>query len=366
MGNALKEEADQTAPVEPVDPATQQIRAAMRQATRRQWWLWTTGVMVVMLLVVGVASFAFSGLLPQERGSDFYRFNLDLAVRGLVGLALLFGIYVIHQQLQIHHADTIIASALDKIQERMERVYKLAGRDGLTDLYNRQFGEQRVVEEMSRSRRCVRPLALVRLNLDGIENIGEKLGSATTDCAIRLFAEHLRRELRGSDIPIRLNGGEFLVLLPECNASEVEKVFDRLRRMTLEFGDQQCVEVIAGWTEYSDGDAPQTLIMRAESAIHAKQQNGSGETRHVKVAVSLNGNKTNGDERIAGLSRRERQVFELLARGKVNKEVASALGISLRTAESYRASIMSKLDVHSATDLMLYALRNGIIDTETF
>jgi DNA-binding CsgD family transcriptional regulator len=44
--------------------------------------------------------------------------------------------------------------------------------------------------------------------------------------------------------------------------------------------------------------------------------------------------------------------------------VANSLGISLRTAESYRASIMVQLDVHSASELVFYAVRNKIIDVE--
>lgn len=187
MGNAPKQESNPATHRNTIESTARQIRAVMRQTARRQWRLWATGVAVVILLVVGVASFAFPGLLAQEAGSDFYRFNLDLAVRGLVGFALIFGIYVVHQQLQIHRTDAIIAAALSKIEERTERVYKLTGRDSLTDLYNRQFGEQRVLEEMSRSKRCARPLAVLRVNLDGIANIGEELGSASKDCAIRLF-----------------------------------------------------------------------------------------------------------------------------------------------------------------------------------
>ena len=366
MGDAPKQATSQAIPRKPIESITDQIRAAMHQAAKRQWWLWSTGMAIAILLALGIASFAFPGLLSEKVGPGFYWFKLDFAVRGLVGLVLVFGIYVVHQQLQIHRADAIIASALSKIQQHTERVYNQAGRDGVTGLYNRLFGEQRVLEEMSRSRRSVRPLAVLRVNLDGIEKIGEKLGSAAADCAIRLFAEHLRRELRGSDVPIRLSGGEFLVLLPECKASEVEMAFSRLRQMSLEFGDQQHVEIVAGWTQYVDGDAAQTLIMRAECAIHANKQGGSAETQRVKVTVSLAGNRPVGNDSISKLRPREREVFEFLARGKVNKEIAVALNLSVRTVESYRASIMSRLDVHSAQDLVLYALRNGIVDVERF
>ena len=63
------------------------------------------------------------------------------------------------------------------------------------------------------------------------------------------------------------------------------------------------------------------------------------------------------------LTPREREILQLLAEGKSNKEVASMLGISVNTAEAHRANIMVKLDLHSVTELVHYAIRNNIIKT---
>jgi diguanylate cyclase (GGDEF)-like protein len=321
------------------------------------------GIMVIILLVPEVASFAFPGLLSPQVDSEFYRLNLDLAVRGLVGLVLLFGIYVIYQQLQIHRMDFTVSDALDEIQERTEQLYKLAGRDGLTDLYNREFGEQRLLEEISRSRRYIRPLTVLRMDLNGLEKFDEGVGSASADCAIRVFAEHLQRKLRSFDVPIRLDRGAFLILLPECKGGEAGIVLNRLNRIMFEFGEQH-TDIVAGWADYLDGEASQTLMMRAESSLHGNKQNENGATQPVKISISTNGNKSGCDDRIAKLTLRERQVFELLAKGKCNKEVAASLTLSVRTVETYRKNIMSQLDIHSASELVWYAMRNGIINVE--
>jgi DNA-binding NarL/FixJ family response regulator len=61
------------------------------------------------------------------------------------------------------------------------------------------------------------------------------------------------------------------------------------------------------------------------------------------------------------LTQREREIVQLLAEGKSNKEVAGVLGISVRTAETHRANIMLKLDLHSVVDLVRYAVRNRIV-----
>ena len=63
------------------------------------------------------------------------------------------------------------------------------------------------------------------------------------------------------------------------------------------------------------------------------------------------------------LTPREREIMQLLAEGKSNKEVASLLGISVNTAEAHRANIMLKLDLHSVTELVHYAIRNNIVKT---
>jgi len=63
------------------------------------------------------------------------------------------------------------------------------------------------------------------------------------------------------------------------------------------------------------------------------------------------------------LTPREREIVQLLAEGKSNKEVASLLGISVNTAEAHRANIMLKLDLHSVTELVHYAIRNNIVKT---
>jgi len=61
------------------------------------------------------------------------------------------------------------------------------------------------------------------------------------------------------------------------------------------------------------------------------------------------------------LTSREREVIQLLAEGKTSKEVAVALNLSVKTAETHRTNLMRKLNLHSVADLTRYAVRNGIV-----
>ena len=66
-------------------------------------------------------------------------------------------------------------------------------------------------------------------------------------------------------------------------------------------------------------------------------------------------------DRYETLSEREREVFQLIAEGRSNKEVATVLSLSPATVETHRSHILEKLDVHNTAELVLYAVRRGVI-----
>ena len=61
------------------------------------------------------------------------------------------------------------------------------------------------------------------------------------------------------------------------------------------------------------------------------------------------------------LTPREREILQLIAEGKSNKEMAASLEISLYTVETHRGNLMEKLNLHSVPELILYAVRKGVI-----
>jgi two-component system response regulator NreC len=78
--------------------------------------------------------------------------------------------------------------------------------------------------------------------------------------------------------------------------------------------------------------------------------------------INRSGKGSNGTQAGQRLSGREREIVQLLAEGKSNKEVADVLGISVRTAETHRASILRKLSLDSIASLVRYAIRNKMIE----
>jgi diguanylate cyclase (GGDEF)-like protein len=258
------------------DPAerARQIQSAMHYVARRQWWLWSSTVMVTLLLTLAIASFAFPGLLRQE--SSTYPIDLNLALRGLVGLVLLFNIYTVYQQLQIRRLQDSLAEqvyAIDKIEARTDEVFKLALLDPLTGLYNRRCGEQRLAEEILRSQRHGHPLTVIALDLNGLKYINDTFGHAAGDELIKCFAGRINKAIRGSDLAVRQGGDEFLLLLPECKPEEVRHVLGRLSGIRLDLGGQTIlVAFSAGWTNYIPGESPEELLQRADEALYANKR----------------------------------------------------------------------------------------------
>jgi DNA-binding NarL/FixJ family response regulator len=104
-------------------------------------------------------------------------------------------------------------------------------------------------------------------------------------------------------------------------------------------------------------DAGKDLI----NAVDVLQRNGTFFNPRMAQALGsdLRGNHRNQEKDV--LTRRERQVVQLLAEGKSTKEVATVLDLSVKTAETHRSNIMSKLGLHSVSELVLYAVRNNIV-----
>jgi len=248
----------------------------LRRLDRRQWWLWSSTVLVLLLLTIAVASFAFPALLSKEQGT--YSFYLNQAVRSLVGIVLVFSVYVVHQQHTIMRMRSQLADqvhSLERVQDLTNEVYKLAALDPLTGLYNRRSGEQRLTEEISRAVRYQRPLTILLIDLDGLKQTNDKLGHAAGDMVLKQFAERLQRAIRGSDLAVRLGGDEFMALLPECRTEEVVHVLKRIEGLEVDYeGAKIPCRFSRGWTDYRPGETAEELLKRADEALYSNKRAG--------------------------------------------------------------------------------------------
>jgi diguanylate cyclase (GGDEF)-like protein len=253
---------------------SEEFRTCLGKLDRRQWWLWSSAVLTLILLTVAIASFSFPALLSvEEYSTSFY---LNQSVRALVGIVLLFTVYLVYQQTMIIRMRNQLADqvqSLAKVESLTGEVYKLAALDQLTGLYNRRSGEQRLAEEIIRAVRHQRALTVLLLDLDGLKQINDKLGHAAGDLLLTSFAERLQKAIRGSDLAVRLGGDEFMVLLPECRLDEVEHVLGRVYGLEIEYnGERIRCRFSRGWTDYKPGETSQEFLQRADAALYADKR----------------------------------------------------------------------------------------------
>jgi diguanylate cyclase (GGDEF)-like protein len=102
-------------------------------------------------------------------------------------------------------------------------------RDALTGLPNRRFLEERLAEEAARCARYGRPLAVVMVDIDHFKLVNDTHGHDAGDAVLRALGSLLASSLRETDLPARLGGEEFLLLLPETTLRAAAETAERLR-----------------------------------------------------------------------------------------------------------------------------------------
>jgi two-component system cell cycle response regulator len=168
-----------------------------------------------------------------------------------------------------------LSEQMDTVTEqraRADQFYGLSILDPLTGLYNRRFGTRRLDEEVSRAAATGDPLMLVSLDFDRFKAINDQHGHAAGDRVLQEFSRRLRRAIRASDVPIRLGGDEFLVILPECPTDQLQKVLSRLTAFDLKLeGGTVHVSHSQGVARYQVGDTAKAMIERADGRLYAEK-----------------------------------------------------------------------------------------------
>jgi diguanylate cyclase (GGDEF)-like protein len=251
----------------PPDARLELLRLDLQKVERRDWWLWIMAIAVMLLLTVAVLSMSFPGLVAVD--DPFFQQSLDRAVRGLIGLVLLFNVYSVYQQVTLKRTRRQLSEQLLLAQE----FYKQATTDPLTGLANRRTAEEQLTREMARARRRRAPLTVVAFDLNNFKQINDRYGHAAGDLVLRAFAEKLTNRRRGEDLVVRMGGDEFLLLLPECPADQVPMLLERLRPCEVNFqGVRLPVEFSSGLATYESPETETQFLERADLALYADKR----------------------------------------------------------------------------------------------
>jgi len=154
------------------------------------------------------------------------------------------------------------------------------------------------------------------------------------------------------------------VQMPELNGIDAAKQMvaanSRIRILALSMHKEAVYvrEILkAGARGYILKDAIDTELLNAIRSV----AQGNGYISPA-VAGALDEKKADPNNPVDTLSPREREVLLLIADGKTNKEIATKLNLSVYTVDSHRGKIMEKLNLHSAGELVRFAIKNGLVD----
>jgi diguanylate cyclase (GGDEF)-like protein len=244
-----------------------EYQTRLRKLQKREWWTWGSSLAVILLLTGGVASLSIPAILEEKNTA--YGSGVMQAIAGLVFLIILFGGYLTYEKVLINRLRLELAEK----QSHSVLWRDLALVDPLTGLYNRRYSERRLKEEISRAERRGYALTLVLFDLNDFKQINDRFGHPAGDLVLKEFAERLGKAVRVADLAARLGGDEFMLLLTECDSSQVPVMLRRLESIQVEV-EREIIPVrfSVGWKEYEPGEGAQDMFGAADKALYLDKQ----------------------------------------------------------------------------------------------
>jgi diguanylate cyclase (GGDEF)-like protein len=177
-----------------------------------------------------------------------------------------------------------VALALERAewQERATEFQLMSITDSLTGLPNRRYLEERLAEELNRSKRYDYPMSFLMIDIDDFKAYNDKNGHQAGDVALQITAHCLKGALRVVDVASRYGGEEFCILLPQTAMAEAGVIADRIRQRvsTTEFPHGKAqplgqVTISVGVSTFSKNiDTPENIIAAADRALYQAKSMG--------------------------------------------------------------------------------------------
>jgi diguanylate cyclase (GGDEF)-like protein len=177
-----------------------------------------------------------------------------------------------------------VALALERAewQERATEFQLMSITDSLTGLPNRRYLEERLAEELNRSKRYDYPMSFLMIDIDDFKAYNDKNGHQAGDVALQITAHCLKGALRAVDVASRYGGEEFCILLPQTGMAEAAVIADRIRQRvsTTEFPHGKAqplgqVTISVGVSTFTKNiDTPENIIAAADRALYQAKSKG--------------------------------------------------------------------------------------------
>src|ERR1700675_3592133 len=163
---------------------------------------------------------------------------------------------------------------------RFREARQLADLDALTGLHNRRYFHETLARECSRAHRYERRLALIVFDVDDFKEVNDKVGHLAGDAVLAEAASRVRAVIRTADIPCRVGGDEFAVILPEAGIEQAEQLFGRLQGAISgrPIGQAGRLPISAGVAELKPDDDSISFFERSDEALYRAKEAGKGQS----------------------------------------------------------------------------------------
>jgi diguanylate cyclase (GGDEF)-like protein len=163
---------------------------------------------------------------------------------------------------------------------RFREARQLADLDALTGLHNRRYFHETLARECARAHRYNRRLALIVFDVDDFKEVNDKVGHLAGDAVLAEAASRAREVIRTADIPCRVGGDEFAVILPESGIEQAEQLFGRLQGTisSRPLGEAGRLHISAGVAELKPEDDSISFFERGDEALYRAKEAGKGQS----------------------------------------------------------------------------------------
>jgi diguanylate cyclase (GGDEF)-like protein len=163
-----------------------------------------------------------------------------------------------------------VAPAIENAR-RFREARLLADLDSLTGLHNRRYFHETLAREVDRALRYQRRLSLVIVDVDGFKEINDRIGHLAGDAVLAEIADRIRQVVRSADIPCRVGGDEFAVIVPEVEVGQARQLVGRIQRAVSAQPIARAgrVKVSAGVADLQPNDSPTSLFERGDESLYA-------------------------------------------------------------------------------------------------
>jgi diguanylate cyclase (GGDEF)-like protein len=163
---------------------------------------------------------------------------------------------------------------------RFREARQLADLDALTGLHNRRYFHETLARECARAHRYNRRLALIVFDLDNFKDVNDRVGHLGGDGVLAEAASRVREVIRSADIPCRVGGDEFAVILPESGIEQAEQLFGRLQGTisSRPIGQAGRLHISAGVAELKPEDDSISFFERGDDALYRAKEAGKGQS----------------------------------------------------------------------------------------